>query len=151
MLTIGVQIALPSSWQILEDWWVIGKCGRGKWAGMERLGGAGKEWSSPSPFCFSTWLPGEGEYLGWLLAALLKHIQSFVLIKLAVLNLCVGSEPSRNSISMRHQSKVVRTGSGLPGTQAWPQTSFPNFILFVFFPKCFPPTPCLLMLFFFSF
>ena len=112
---------------------MVGKCGRGKWAGMEGLGGAGKEWSSPSPFCFSTWLPGVGEYLGWLLAALLKHIQSFVLIKLAVLNHCVGSESARNSISMRHHSTVVRTSSGLPGTQAWPWISSPNFILFCSF------------------
>jgi len=121
----------------LEDGWVVGKCGRGKWAGMERLGGAGKEWSSPSPFCFSTWIPGVGESLGWLLAALLKHIQSFVLIKLGVLNHCVGSESARNSTSMRHHSTVVRTGSGLPGIQAWPWTSSPHFILFCFFLSAF--------------
>ena len=129
---------------------MVGKCGRGKWAGMERLGGAGKEWSSPSPFCFSTWHPGEGESLGWLLAALLKHIQSFVLIKLAVLNLCVGSESARNSISMRHQSTAVRTGSGLPGTQAWPWTSFPNFISFFLFLSAFF-FPLLIFFFFFFF
>ena len=68
---------------------------------------------------------------------ILIFLITFVLIKLGVLNHCVGSESARNSTSMRHHSTVVRTGSGLPGIQAWPWTSSPHFILFCFFLSAF--------------
>lgn len=90
----------------LGRWWEGGwkMCGIGKWVEMVggregeggrggQRGGGGQARNGPFlPVCFSTWSPGGGESLSWLLAALLKHTQPFALVKPAVLNLCVGSE-----------------------------------------------------------
>lgn len=65
--------------------------------------GSGLEWggweeqarSGPSlPICFSSWGPGGGESLHWSSVALLKHAQSFALIKPVVLKLCVAESVS---------------------------------------------------------
>ena len=88
--------------------------------GLEWGGWEGEARSGPfPPVCFSTWGPGGGESLHWSLAALLKHTQSFVLIKPAS-QTSVWAQNQFHSISMRQPSTVVRTGCGLAGTQAPP-------------------------------
>lgn len=83
-------------------------------------GGAGRGRLRSSvipPFYFSTWSCGGGESLHRLLAALLKHIQPFVLIKPAVLT-AVWAQNRLRPISMKKWNLSVRRL-----LSAWPRGS----------------------------